>query len=304
MAAPSLIGWAQKGVVLGSFIGGSVFFVLACLPMLWRVSRAWLAGLLLIAAVLFGLFSSRAGGFAFSQSGLLALFISGTVAFLVVMARTLGTLKNRNHLFLVLWILIGMVELVVVMPWTAGRYLLIIMPPTCWAFQLIVESFGGRRLWQVAWAATALMGLSLAYADYGQANTIVQLMRTLTDKQADIQKLAPKPFHHYSYLGDTFDGNQAYLAPLGWEDAFPSQAWRVGDLLLKPHYRQSGWWRLDHPEYFRLVAVFEFPSRNPLRVMDVPASAGFYASCWGALPFAVTNHPLERFELYQVVKVK
>jgi hypothetical protein len=50
---------------------------------------------------------------------------------------------------------------------------------------------------------------------------------------------------------------------------------------------------------FQPIARFEVRSWNPLRVMDVPASAGFYASCWGALPWAITNHPLERFELYQ-----
>lgn len=302
MAAPSLVGWAQKSVVLGSFIGGSVVFVLLCLPMLWRVSWAWLVGLLLVAAGFFGLFSSRVGGFSLSQSALLSLFITGTASFLIVMGRTLRTSEDKNHLFLAVWILIGMSELVVVMPWTAGRYLLIILPPMCWVFQLLVEEFGGRPLWRTAWVLTALTGLSLAYADYAQANTIKQLAHMLAGKSAELEALSDRRQHHWYYLADTFDGSQPYLQALGWENVFPFQTFQPGDLFLKSHYRKSSWWTMDHPERFKLIWMDPINSVLPLRVMDVPASAGFYASCWGALPFAVTNHPLEQFELYLVVK--
>jgi len=59
---------------------------------------------------------------------------------------------------------------------------------------------------------------------------------------------------------------------------------------------------VPHPERFQPVKFYEIRGWLPLRVMDVPASAGFYASCWGALPYAITNDPLERFELTRVAQ--
>ena len=69
---------------------------------------------------------------------------------------------------------------------------------------------------------------------------------------------------------------------------------------------------IPHPVDLTLAAFFLAPglalgsflnvvaARVPLRVMDIPGSAGFYASCWGILPYAITSHPLEHFELYRV----
>jgi hypothetical protein len=73
-------------------------------------------------------------------------------------------------------------------------------------------------------------------------------------------------------------------------------------LFLRAYYRKSSYWNVNEQlkKYKPLLSI-EVRSHNPLRVMDVPASAGFYASCWGALPWMITAHPLERFELYQVV---
>src|SRR5258708_4576 len=42
MNSPSLVAWAQKSLVLGSFIGGTMIFVLASPAMLWRISKGWL----------------------------------------------------------------------------------------------------------------------------------------------------------------------------------------------------------------------------------------------------------------------
>ena len=82
----------------------------------------------------------------------------------------------------------------------------------------------------------------------------------------------------------------------------PHQKFNRGDLFLRAYYRKSSWWNVDEElKHFRPVMTLELRSRNPIRVMDVPASAGFYASCWGALPWTITNHPLERFELYQAI---
>ena len=305
MSAPSVIIWAQKALVLGSFVGGGLIFVLVAIPILWRASQGWRFGLSGLFAALTLLFSSSLGGFSWDQSLLLTLFIGGTAAFLIFMGRTMKPDKDPKHLFLGLWVLGGLLELVIVMPWTAGRYLLCILPAMCWVFALMIDEFGaeGRQtLWRAALAGTALMGLLLAHADFVQADTIVRLAEALRRKAPELQAIAPRPPARWYYMADAFDGSQPYMLPLNWENMVVHQTFQPGDLLLRAYYRKSAWWNMtEEMKHQRPVYRFEFWSWNPLRVMDVPASAGFYASCWGALPWAITNHPLERFELYQAV---
>jgi len=302
MSTPSVVSWAQKSVVLASFVGGSLIFVLAAWPMLWRVSKAWWACTLALTGALYALFLSRLGGFDGTQAFLLSLFIGGTMSYLVVMARSLKPEQNKNHAFLMCWVLIGLLELVIVMPWTAGRYLLCVLPAMCWAFSLMVKKIKWRGLWETTLAVTFLMGALVAHADYVQANTIKSLAKQLQEKAGELQALAPRPRRTWYYLADTFDGSQPYLGPLGWQNVLPHQKFNRGDLFLRAYYRKSSWWNVDEElKHFRPVMTLELRSRNPIRVMDVPASAGFYASCWGALPWTITNHPLERFELYQAI---
>jgi hypothetical protein len=194
---------------------------------------------------------------------------------------------------------------------------LCVLPAIAWIFVLQLEKFGSPILRRSVLGVTALAGLLLAHADYVQADTIVRLAESLRLRAGEFQKLAPRPQSHWYYLADTFDGSQPYLEPLGWQNVLPHQKFQKGDLFLRAYYRKSSWWNVGDemrrsPDdrrpsarqsggRFRPVARYEVRSWNPLRVMDVPASAGFYASCWGALPWAITSHPLERFELFQAI---
>ena len=301
MDSPSLVAWAQKALVVAGFLGGGLIFVLAAPFFLWRLSKIWMAALVVLFAGLAVLFSSKAGGFAPDQAVQLSFFIVGAAAFLVVAGRTID-LAHRPQVFLGIWAVLGLLELVIVMPWTAGRYFLCVLPAIAWIFVLQLEKFGGPTIRRVVLGVTALAGLLLAHADYVQANTIVRLAESLRMQAGEFQKRAPKPQNHWYYLADTFDGSQPYLEPLGWQNALPHQKFQKGDLFLRAYYRKSSWWNMDEEmKQFRPIARLEVRSWNPLRVMDVPASAGFYASCWGALPWAITAHPLERFELYQAI---
>ena len=301
MDSPSLIAWAQKALVVAGFLGGGLVFILAAPIFLWRLSKAWVAILAALWTGLAMMFGSRAGGFAPDQAVLLSFFIVGAAAFFVVAGRTID-LSDRRQAFLGIWAALGFLELVIVMPWTAGRYLLCVLPAIAWIFVLQLEKYGSPTVRRSVLGVTALASLLLAHADYVQANTIVRLADSLRLRVEEFQKLAPKPQNHWYYLADTFDGSQPYLEPLGWQNVLPHQKFQKGDLFLRAYYRKSSWWNVDEKmKQFRPIARLEVRSWNPLRVMDVPASAGFYASCWGALPWAVTNHPLERFELYQAI---
>jgi 4-amino-4-deoxy-L-arabinose transferase-like glycosyltransferase len=307
-SAGSVAGWVQtfyidKVVVLGAFIGGTTVFIWFAI---WRILRDDWKPVIPVTLLMVGLAAalhSRIGGFNGQQSIFLAGGLGITVLFLIRASVPSLSATSTHQRFLLIWMTLALLELIGVMPWTAGRYLLLLLPPMIWSFINMLEACQGRRCWTLAWIGTASMGLLLAISDYQEANTIQRLADRLAGKKSVFEQLAPRP-HHWYYLADTFDGSQPYLLPLGWENVFPHQEFKPGDLFLKARYRKSSWWTMAHPERFQLVMAWEMTSKIPLRVMDVPASAGFYASCWGALPYAVTNHPLERFELYQVRDVK
>lgn len=306
-AQASLQGWLttfylDKVLVLGSFFGGGTVFLLLAFSYLCRRSKLWWAVSVLVSLLLFFCFRSRVGMFTTGQSALLAVFIGSSFAFLCLSGGALQVDDPRSLLFVRLWLAMALLELIVVMPWTAGRYLLLVLPPAIWIIRAVVEEAGWYRSWRAAWFLTLVMGGALAYVDYAQAGTIRRIADVLAAKESELQRLSPRPPHEWFYLGDTFSGYPAYLAPLGWKSAFPGEHFQSGDLLLRSRYRTSSWWKLPDRIHLQPVGEEEFPCRLPLRVMDVPDSAGFYASVWGSLPYVITEHPLEQFELDRVAE--
>jgi hypothetical protein len=302
--ATTLPGWVQafyvdKVIVLAAFIGGTFIFSWTALASLAIRSRSALLGTLITVIVLAFLLQTRAGGFPLNLAALLALLAGATLGLLRVTIKTDAV--EPKSLFLRWWVVLGLLELVTVMPWTAGRYLLLILPPLVWLFMETVAD--SRRLWTASLALSFGMGILLTASDYAQANTIKKLALFLKDQSAALQAQSPRPPNRWFYLADTFDGSQPYLLPLGWQNVFPDQVFEPGDLFMKSVFRKSSWWTMKDRERFDPLLVLELKTWLPFRVMDVPGSAGFYASCWGALPWVVTNHPLERFELYRAKDV-
>jgi hypothetical protein len=301
----SIAGWLgtfylDKAIAVSSFLGGTTVFLFFAPILLWARSRGAAYALAVVTAGMFLCFLSRYGGFESVPGAMLALFIGATLSFLILAVLKVSPASDFSQRFLLAWLMLGVLELIIVMPWTAARYLLIVLPPACWLFQRLLEDAGRVKLWRAAWGVTAVMGAALAYVDFAQAGVVVPLSQTLQTQRPLFESVAPRPAHHWYYLGDTFDGSQPYVEAAGWETVFPDQSFKAGDFLLRATYRRSSWWRIPQPERFQPFMVWEYPSRVPLRVMDVPASAGFYASVWGSLPYVFTRHPLERFELYLV----
>jgi 4-amino-4-deoxy-L-arabinose transferase-like glycosyltransferase len=292
--------YLDKAISVSSFLGGTTVFLFFAPILLGFKNQKVTAGMGLFALLLFICFRSSAGGFDGIQSAMLAFFIGSTLCFLILLAMEIHPSSDRSRRFLLAWLLLGFLELIIVMPWTAARYVLIILPPACWLFRRIMEESKRTRLWKAVWGMTALMGLAIAYVDYAQANVVFPIAKVLESQRALFDSVSSPTLNKRYYLADTFDGSQPYIEAAGWESVFPDQAFKKGDLFLRATYRRSSWWRVPHRERFQLFMEWEYPSRIPLRVMDVPASAGFYASVWGSLPYVITSHPLERFELYLV----
>jgi hypothetical protein len=76
---------------------------------------------------------------------------------------------------------------------------------------------------------------------------------------------------------------------------------KPGDRILSSEVTFPLYWLLKKGVPIKEIAVFEFPSRFPVRVMDSYGGAAFYASAWGPLPFTLSSKPLERFHLFEVI---
>jgi hypothetical protein len=269
----------------------------------------------LSAALLAGFLSSAKGGYDVLQAVQMAAFAFGGVLFLLEALRRAGSSPERR--FLAVWLLLGSLQMVFVMGWFAARYYLVVLPPAILLFYAWLQdagrSFPSRlnRRQSLAAAAFFAAGLALAWADHRQAG-VHRLVRA--DVVRDGWEAAGG---RRFYLGDSFTGS--VLKDAGWETAFPETEFKPGDLVLARQVVMPAWWfrlvrlesahgpdgpglfaRTDGPGQFEIVKVYEYPWAFPLRVMDNDGAAGFYASVWGALPFAASKSPLDRYVLLKV----
>jgi hypothetical protein len=253
-----------------------------------------------LAAVLLAFFlSSRHGGFSrFEASTMAVLSVGGGLFFWAVLKALRGT-RHPSDFFLFGWLAIGTVQMVYVMQWVAARYYLTLLVPAVFlTYRLWQErfSFSPVRLrhWQSGVAGTLfLFSLGLGVGDYLQAET-----SRLISRDAVRDRLLATGRRGF-FLGDSF--TSSYLKTVGWRPAFKDTHLGPGDLILQQEVIMPLWWYHAETHCRRPLAVYEYPSRWPLRVMDNKGSAGFYASAWGALPFTLTRGPLERYTLYEIL---
>lgn len=280
-------------LVFLTFLGGVFVLPLSA----WGAVRGrglWGVGGLSAAAVLF--LAGPWGGFSLGQAFLLVLLAGGGVLFLWEATRTALRSPFPGDRFLWVWLLVGAVQMAGVMQWVAARYFLTLLPPVVFLalrrWEGLYRGFPVLRTRRfVQWAGiVGGLGLGLAVGDGLQAETFRWVLRDVT-RDRWLQR-APAGF----VLADSFTGSM--LTEAGWRPAFESTEMPPGALLLRSEVMMPRWW--FRPRGLTPVAVYEYPSRWPLRVMDNRGSAGFYASAWGALPFALTRGPLDRYVLYQV----
>jgi hypothetical protein len=283
-------GWAKLAML-------AIFFSGACLTPLvgWFRAPRWLvlAGIF-TGLILFKIFSSPVGGFPLPSAALLGLWIATALVFLLRLGWDGPAWVWPRDAFIAVWILGFLAMMLVVMDWVAVRYYNIVAPAVAFAAVRILERRAARPTKAIAVVTAVLVGFTglLAYADYRQAGPAREIGPML--KERGIQG-GPRHF----YLGDSF--TMSYLRDDGWIPAFPDTEFQPGDLVLAKEVTMPLAWFARKHLPLRLVATFDFPTRFPIKVMDFRASAGFYASVWGALPFAWSTGPWERFRLYEVL---
>lgn len=285
------------GLIFLTFLSGVFLLPLATWVGLGNHRRAGTVGLSAAAALAIFLMSPW-GGFGVGASLLMALLAVGGLLFLWETVALLKDSKYPSDLFLVGWVWLGSVQMIFVMQWVAARYYLTLLVPVVF---LTVRM--GQRRWALAPAKFAraqgaaagflfLFSAGLAVGDYLQAQAQRDVARDVQrDRLLDTGRRGV-------YLGDAF--TSSYLKTVGWEPGFSTTDFSPGTLVLKPEVVMPPWWFRSKSLSLRPIKQYSYSSRWPLRVMDNKASAGFYASCWGGLPFAFSQGPLERYTLYEV----
>jgi hypothetical protein len=290
-ASDVVLHWPTVGKEMISLVflaGVSVVPVLLLLRL-----RPWRG---VAAAILFvGLsaaFASPWGQIVWPTATWLSLWLVSGGVLIAVSLRNLVN-KNSDDIFLSAWILLFMLMMGVVMPWSAARYSLIAIPAVVFVAVRFIERQPHARAWLVAAAiSTAIVSGSLAYADYQQAETGREIVTAL--KNANLLD-GPRRF----YFSDAF--NMTYMRRAGWQPCGDPSSLKPGDLILAPERTLPiGWFFRTHP-MVRVVRSFDFPTRFPFRVMDNVSDAGFYASAWGPLPFSLSTGPWERFHLFEIM---
>lgn len=285
-----VFGW-DKPFILFVFLSGVTLLPAVYWALIGKArAAAGLAGM--VCLVLF--FASPFGGFSAVQSVLLAFWFTTSLVFIwgVWVLRDRWVYPKDHFLFL--WFFGFLAMMILVMGWVAARYYMIVAPAVAFLSVRGLEVSKRIRTENVLKSALAVLivaGACLAYADYRQADPSRNVGDVLD------QEWAGDSGRRF-YLGDSF--TMSYLKDHGWTPAFPGEKFEKGDLILSKDVTMPpiwAWWRDVAVER---VAIYEYPTRFPIKVMDKAGSAGFYASAWGALPFTLSRSPWERFELYRV----
>jgi hypothetical protein len=287
-----VFGW-PKLLVFSVFFSG-----VTLVPMVaWAavgIKRAALYALLMAGLIHF--FSSGVGGFGLTQAILLSLWAVTTILFLMAFLLEARSWVYPRDYFVFSWVVGFFAMMFIVMGWVAARYYNIVVPAAVFMAVRLIEIKWPRAatsVFRTALVCVFIISAALAYADYRQAGA----MRRVA---VDLKQKGFSGGERHFYLGDSFISS--YLKRDGWVPCFPDTTLRPGDWVLSREITMPLTWFYRRPLEWKELAVFEYPTAFPLKVMHFQGSAGFYASVWGALPFTFYSGPWERFRLYEIVK--
>lgn len=299
LARTGASSWNIKALTALIFMSGGGIFTAGVIPFLVRENKIYAAILLAVFAFCFFVFSSSVGGFTATQGALIALWVSVSAAFFMAFSVAARGF-SKNDVLPVVWFAVAFLTTVPAMGWTAGRYYMTVLAPASIVFVRIMEVMipsarARKKALAVTAAVTFVFGALLAATDYSQALVYPKVRRDLA---AD--GVPPSYFKSVAFIGLT-----GYLKAAGWRTVVPGDDVLVpGDYFLQGAIASPVVWFGD-PEIrgrLKLVKIYEYKSPLPLRVLSIPASAGFYATSWGALPWSLSTLPLERYRLYVVEK--
>lgn len=299
---------ANKILSIVSVIGGATVFPLFLAVGMLKGRKEYLAfaalfGLILIfflGKAISGEYTLAAGILQsiFYSAGLLAVYRFFNAGADAVFADE-RTEKDRDIIFLVLWISGVLVYSVLLLPYASTRYLLPLFPPVVLMFVsyargIITDRTRWSRFAIAAVACTAVTGTVVSIADY-------QLSGVYRDFAADYPQKLDGGDHQIWFAGEF--GLRYYLEAEGGryltkQDNSPAP----GDYVVLSRGLIAYFISDDLKDRLQLDQSIDYPAgaRWPIRVQDRDSQAGFYDQFHGNLPYSISLEPVETIDIYRV----
>lgn len=232
-----------------------------------------------------------------AQFALLCIFLFAGIYFVTEAIRiVIGNANNPTFKFLGFWFLLTLVPALFFLPFGTGRYILpalfplilILVADPEWDFNV------GKKALSAIVITTFVFGLILSWTDFELALTYKVFSKSIRENysNAKIWFIGEWGFRYYMK-----EQGALYLLS---DDTRPSR----GDVIVKS--QMAGLHRMAEPVYRQCVVYDPFVlfSINPLRILNLPAKAGFYSSGFGLLPYSASRAPLESFDICKIFDPK
>ncbi len=292
----------------GNFLqlGGASIFPLMLAGVFCLRRRRWL----MLAPVVAGAsglalyYHNSINGFPLATAVLFVLFLAaGALVVIAIWSEAVVQLVNSvrgrrtdtDFIFLAVWFLGIFTSVALLLPHATAKYMLPFLAPVILLFFREIESgiksvtvLAGVAL--IAVALTFIAGAAVSAADYQLAQTYKDFSRSLEERY--------QPGGTVWFVGEW--GFRHYMEAEGYRYlTSASTAPQEGDLVVRVGLMN---WPLKRSVTDRLSLVESSVAESacPLRVMSFSASAGFYGTYWGKLPYSFSGLPVETFDVYRV----
>ncbi len=297
-------GGRFSNILVGlAFAGGCAATGLFFLPLLWSRKKLALFGLLFVLSLFLLPLLDGNGSFVLKVDGVtrwgyviqFSLYAVAGFALIALASADFIARRDAPSLLLLLWVA-GTLLFTCLLNWTVnGRSLLPLVP----ALGILLarriddrEKEGPKRAFSalaVPLAASALLGLFAAYADYRFAGSARDVVTEIRDTCGD--RVGTVWFQgHWGF--------QYYMEEAGCRAIdLKKPLIRPGDAIAVPMNNTNVF--LPEGKGIRLVRTI---TRTPcawMTTMSPAAGAGFYTEQWGALPFRLGPAPPDEYHLFE-----
>ena len=212
----------------------------------------------------------------------MALCITASLIFIYAAFRN----GINSGAFIIIWFLLSLAAIFSLEPWSAARYMLVILPPAVIIFASRIKRFS--VMFYAVPALLIILSGALNIADYVWASSYRDIPRRLME--AGYSK---------GYFAGHF-GFHYYMEKAGFKALENDSVLEKGDYVVIAKTADPQKPSENILERLELKEVIKSESGFPLRVMNFGARAGFYSSFWGILPYSFSNSPVEEFAVYSV----
>lgn len=197
-----------------------------------------------------------------------------------------------------LWVL-GALSVPMVYVFFASKYLLLVQPALILLLTISLSSHLESYVrYATPWVAAVFgVALLIAFADFQLANSYRRAgmqIGELATARPEAQLWFRGHWGFQFYL-EKQNGKALEADPQG------ERQLRPGDWLAVASYPAPVWLSDSLKERLKKAMTLAYPLRMPIRTMNPPARAGFYASATGNLPYSFSRRPLEIIQVYSVI---